>query len=241
MPSTITTYFTFQAATPAKSSEVNNNFSNYRGNLLPINENTTTASNLTHYVGLADHIWAGGYFETMNFGNSSSAWLVSQNVSTAAFEFSYNGTLAGAIPITGSPVLTEARGFGATTSALVGGIAASAILDKATDTGLAFQTLSGSTITLVTTGRPVMLMLVGSTSGVLGHFNFVGAAARLGFYRGTTQVLNIVYNSVGGTRQYPGFSHIDRPAAGTQSYSIGWATSDVADRMGNMGLIAFEL
>lgn len=57
MPSTITVFNTFTPATKAKSSEVNQNFNNYRGTLVPINESTATASDFEHDLGSADHRW----------------------------------------------------------------------------------------------------------------------------------------------------------------------------------------
>jgi hypothetical protein len=72
MPSTITTYHTFNPATKARSSEVNANFSNYRGDILPINEATISASNNTHYLGASDHYWAGAYVGQLDFVTSTT-------------------------------------------------------------------------------------------------------------------------------------------------------------------------
>jgi hypothetical protein len=66
MPSTITTYYTFVPATKARSSQVNTNFSNYRGDLLPIEENTAAASHLTHQLGGPDHRWDNIYGDALN-------------------------------------------------------------------------------------------------------------------------------------------------------------------------------
>ena len=54
---TITSFYSFTAGTKAKASEVNTNFLNYRGFLLPVNTDTTTASDNTHDLGAADHRW----------------------------------------------------------------------------------------------------------------------------------------------------------------------------------------
>lgn len=72
MPSTITAFHTFQPATKARSSQVNANFSNYRGDLLPINETTATASDGTHYLGASDHYWAGAYAKFIDMGGATT-------------------------------------------------------------------------------------------------------------------------------------------------------------------------
>lgn len=63
MPNTITTYHTFSPDTKARSSEVNTNFSNHRGDLIPINENTVSASDVSHDLGTSDHRWKTAYIE----------------------------------------------------------------------------------------------------------------------------------------------------------------------------------
>lgn len=96
MPSTITTYYSFQPATKARSSQVNTNFSNYRGDLLPINENTASASNNTHYLGGSDHYWAGAYVGQIDFITSTTtATLVLKGDTSAtlgAFLFQVEGS-----------------------------------------------------------------------------------------------------------------------------------------------------
>jgi hypothetical protein len=84
MPNTITTYYTFQPGTKARSSQVNTNFSNYRGDLLPINENTISASNHTHNVGGPDHYWNYGYFDQIDLRTSTTTATVIISGDTSA-------------------------------------------------------------------------------------------------------------------------------------------------------------
>lgn len=95
MPSTITTYYTFQPATKARASQVNTNFSNYRGDVLPINENTASASDNVHYLGGPDHYWAGAYFGQIDFRTSTTtATLILKGDTTnttGAFLFQIEG------------------------------------------------------------------------------------------------------------------------------------------------------
>lgn len=61
MPSTITGYNTFSPNTLIKSSEINDNFSNHRGDLIPINSDTATASDNAHDLGKSEHRWKNAY------------------------------------------------------------------------------------------------------------------------------------------------------------------------------------
>lgn len=69
MPSTatITSYYSFTALTTIRSSEVNANFSNYRGHLIPIDPDTSTAATtLTYDLGSSDHAWQNVYAKGMH-------------------------------------------------------------------------------------------------------------------------------------------------------------------------------
>lgn len=57
MASTITGYTTFVFDTLIDETEVNENFSNHRGTLVPIEEATATASDNTHDLGSTSHRW----------------------------------------------------------------------------------------------------------------------------------------------------------------------------------------
>ena len=108
MPSTITAFNTFVAATKAKSSEVNTNFDNLRGNRLPINSDTASASDLTHNLGSDEHRWLGAYVGSIDFETSTStASLVMQGQTgntTGAFEMLIEGVTAAVFdPLTAGP------------------------------------------------------------------------------------------------------------------------------------------
>jgi len=76
MASTITAFATFVPGTKAKSSEVNTAFSNFRGDIVPINSDTITASNLTHKLGTSDHRWSLSHIEGINFGQTTASWQI---------------------------------------------------------------------------------------------------------------------------------------------------------------------
>lgn len=94
MPTTITAYNTFLPNTKARASEVNTNFSNYRGDLLPIEENTAAASNLSHNIGSTDHFWRSLYFTDMYFGGSATGISIEQDTATGSMDIFISGSTA---------------------------------------------------------------------------------------------------------------------------------------------------
>lgn len=70
MPSTITAFTYFTSTTKALSSEVNSNFANYRGTLLPISELTATAESDSLNLGSTSYQWKDLYFGTNIYYNS---------------------------------------------------------------------------------------------------------------------------------------------------------------------------
>lgn len=83
MPSsaTITAFTTFVAGTRAKASEVNTNFDNLRGHLIPTNTDSVSSSNNTHDLGSSDHQWRNIYLQNAPIVNGvSSSKLEIQNV-----------------------------------------------------------------------------------------------------------------------------------------------------------------
>lgn len=58
---TITAFNSFSPQTRIRSSEVNTNFSNFRGHLIPIDPNTATASNNNYDLGSTEYKWRNIY------------------------------------------------------------------------------------------------------------------------------------------------------------------------------------
>ncbi len=105
MPSTVTGYYTFVAGTKARASQVNANFANHRGDLLPINENTASASDMTHYNGQTDHRWLTGFFGNLDLKSSTTtAGLILRGdtaLTAGAFKFDINSITVAKIGATG--------------------------------------------------------------------------------------------------------------------------------------------
>jgi hypothetical protein len=58
---TITAFYEFSAGTLIRSSYVNTNFSNLRGNLLPIDPTATSSPHMTYNLGADGHAWMNNY------------------------------------------------------------------------------------------------------------------------------------------------------------------------------------
>jgi len=105
MPSsaTITTtdFTTFVAGSRAKASQVNTNFSLYRGHIVPINTDTSSASDNSHDLGSDEHRWRVGYLNSIDLETSTStASLVIRGNTSAtngSIEFLIEGLTAAAI------------------------------------------------------------------------------------------------------------------------------------------------
>lgn len=74
MPSsaTITAFYTFTANTKARASQVNTNFSNFRGHIVPIDPNTTTSVDNTYSLGATDKRWEFLYTKGVDFRTSTT-------------------------------------------------------------------------------------------------------------------------------------------------------------------------
>lgn len=74
MPSTatITAFYTFTQNTKARASQVTNNFSAFRGHIIPIEPLTVTSADITYDLGSDEHRWRTGYVKTLDFDRSTS-------------------------------------------------------------------------------------------------------------------------------------------------------------------------
>ena len=90
MPDTITTFHTFIPNTTALSAQVNVNFGNFRGDLLPINENTATADDNTFDLCTTDRRCANAHIaQTVNLGqaNTTGGWRIQLGATNTALLF----------------------------------------------------------------------------------------------------------------------------------------------------------
>lgn len=135
MPSslTITSFYSFSAGTTIRSSEVNTNFSTWRGHNLPVDPSTATAATTRTYdLGASDHAWRYAYMQQLNvYGDTAGATPPSgyyaiyvKSTDGKAYKKDSSGTESqlggGALVVTGSPAspstITAAGGISYTQS-----------------------------------------------------------------------------------------------------------------------------
>lgn len=126
----------------------------------------------------------------------------------------------------------------------------------ASSSATGFTNVSGSTVTITTTGRPVKILLipsgtaalsgvsvtigVGNTSGI-GNVRVTQNGSSIGVQSVSTQIPAVVSSSI--TTQFPisGFAWIGTPSAGAQTYLVQIQTT-TGNTVGITGqLIAYEL
>jgi hypothetical protein len=154
---TITTFFYFNAGNKALSAEINANFSNLRGHFLPIDPTSSSASNANYDLGSDDHRWMTTYVKEIDLVSSTSTASLSIAGDIAltfgAFEFNIEGVEKFKITKDGfSGVKVSPTGY--TSTALRNQFAVSSSFNISAPTTAA-SLVTGSTITISTSGRPV--------------------------------------------------------------------------------------
>ena len=127
------------------------------------------------------------------------------------------------------------------TTAPAGGVAISTSTGSVTLTG-SFVTYC--TVTITTTGRPVMLLFQGDGT-TNGSFAQNGAASSspltIAFFRGATQTSTYVFDSSNRDSINPSCTWVDTPIAGTYTYTIQAMIASFAWDLNYMELVAYEL
>src|SRR5690606_17703714 len=91
---TITSFYTFQGNTRARAAQVNNNFSIFRGHIVPVDPNTAAAADITYDLGSSEYAWRTGYFRAIDLrGDSSTGEVITINNNISIQEDS-NGDLS---------------------------------------------------------------------------------------------------------------------------------------------------
>lgn len=90
MPNTISSYVSFVSGTKAKAEEINSNFSNHRGDLLPIKENSVGAQDDAYSLGNGDYRWNSAYFRTWQFKSTSTYAALSNAYQDTAGNLVFN-------------------------------------------------------------------------------------------------------------------------------------------------------
>ena len=159
MPSaqTITSFYNFSPYTKARAIQVNSNFDNLRGHILPINPDEAHASDQEHDFGSSDHRWRTGYVQGISLSISIGASQILSGTTAGGFKIVLDNTTSMSIigeEFTGVNITPQ----GMTSVAARGQFAASAPINLQVTATTLF--VAGSTCTLTTIGRPVLVGLM---------------------------------------------------------------------------------
>lgn len=150
MPSslTITAQYSFTPYTKARAIQLNTNFSNLRGHMLPIDPTSTSASDQAYNLGSSLYRWRTGYLNGVSLSISTGSSLILSGTTAGGFKFTLDST----IPF--SMISTNYKGHnatpvGPTLTAAKGQWAESPALNATLTTGA----VAGSTCTLSHNGR----------------------------------------------------------------------------------------
>lgn len=198
MPSTatITAFYSFIANTKSRANYVNTNFSNFRGHIIAIDPNTSTAATTETYdLGSTEYRWRTGYFREVDFKSNTSTGQALQIVGDTA---AGNGAFLLKV---GSNIRSR-LGNGAQ------------YFDGDTNTTYDFR-VNGSSVAKMGSGN-VYLDLDTTTS----QFDFKVAGATVGSYKSTGIQRYSLRNSAQGTylnKAYTGNTGLSITLVGTLS------------------------
>lgn len=219
MPSTqtITTFYSFSANSKARASEVNTNFSIFRGHIIPVEPLTQTSANITYDLGSTEYRWSNVYTKAIDFLSNTSTGAALKlygetSTSGPAFIFSINNSN-----------VYRVGAVNATTTASSGSYV------SATTTNLQVTNLI---LTLTTYGGPVFISFFGETTSSTISTNTnvsnrsISLQARV--RRDSTIISQAAFSAPistttsGQTINLPAsaLNTIDLPPAGTYVYSV---------------------
>ena len=263
MPSTatITSFYIFTGNSRPRVGQVNSNFSLFRGHLIPIDPNVAQATNQTYDLGSSEHRWRRTYVRKLDITLTTTASLTVQADTAGAFSFRNNGVEIFKVSENGLTGINEDSLNGMTTSGGIGDVAASPAINMTlTSSGH----IAGSTCTLQTNGRPVMVGLIPNNSTTTGSYirtleyqttAIQRITSKISFVRDGTIVSATEIRSGSGDENVlypPGmFVFYDFSDSGTYKYSLyndtitaqtqGGTTTAAALQLSNVRVFAIEL
>lgn len=217
MSETVTSFYSFRNGRPARSSEMNTNFINFKGDVLPINTDTETSSHQTHNVGSSDYRWTGLYCNNFYF---------TANTLTNNFQIEANRIdTTGSLKILYSSV--ESYNLRPYKNVTCTAVFSQSIVGATSGWGL----ISGSTLTIQAHGRPVAFLIfpgpaetTSSFYGITMHTTTFATPPQIVIFKNT--ITSIVSNfggfAVSQNYRIPCSRFIDSTAGNTLStYFIG--------------------
>jgi len=155
MPTTITTFNIFTAGAIAVSGEVNTNFSNFRGDLLPIDVSVAAATTGVYDLGSSDYRFLNSYNNTLNLKGSpllsvtgDSSFLIASSQTAATMQINFGGSLTNGVVLGG-----------------VGGFTASGEAFAIQTLTTAWLTIASLVLNIKPNGGPILLSIVHSDGG----------------------------------------------------------------------------
>lgn len=184
MPLTITTYHTFVANTKARANQVNTNFSNHRGTLLPIEEDTQAAADAAHDLGTTEYAWRIGYINYVVSDTITTNTIEFPALTTTGAKITLESTTVGSLDIKfdgSTGVSFDATGISRSIIGgwTISGLTVGALAMSAETTGsVSIYTTAAQTICTVqikvSGNKPVLLSFIDTTtfSSGYGYFSF---------------------------------------------------------------------
>ena len=227
---TITAFYVFQVKDRMRIGNTNGNFSNYRGHIIPIDPNTSTAATSRFYdLGSTDYRWRTTYAAKIDVSLTSTVSATIEANTSGEYKFITSETStffvlkdSGFVGYNYLPIAEN------TTTALTSGIAVSSNINLSTVTaGL----VVGSTCTITTNGRPVIISISPSSDATTATSQGITISSvestvmsygiieihRNGVAFAATEIRKRFSQALSPTCA---FRFFDFPAAGTYNYSL---------------------
>lgn len=174
MPSsaTITAFYTFAPLTSIKSSEVNGNFSLWRGHVVPIDPTATALTNRSYDLGSADYSWRGLFAQYGTFyQNTTGSVPASPAAGQMALYFKNDNLLYAKTPAGAEALVGGVPAAGSVTNTMLSAVSSPSFKGRVT---AATGTVEDLTVTQATA---MLNAFVGASAGGDGLKGLVPAAS----------------------------------------------------------------
>lgn len=210
---TITSFYTFQGNTKARATNVNTNFSNFRGHLLPIDPNTISCIGDTYDVGSVEHRFNKGWFNYIEYDRPTTTCSVTQysNIAVTAgslvtqinsVSVSEIGSYYDKVNIPLTSGVSEIKIGGATTSSIqqsgpwfsrkITAFTTTALKNQMARSTSSFSATLGA---FFITGSTISLEVIGKGSLVESHVNCIFSITSVPVTTSIGFVYNVVYRA----------------------------------------------
>ena len=161
--STITAFYSFTPNTKARASEVNTNFDVFRGNIIPISPNTVAAVHDFYALGSSEYHWQSLWVKLVECNTTTGIEVRIQG--NPVSQFTDQGLIGSGIADDSIPLIahSDKRDKAVSTTVGVGEIGfMGSILNTGVSVGSGTVLVAGTTMTIVSNGRPIALNMRGS-------------------------------------------------------------------------------